>query len=295
MVQFCQKCGSQLIEGDAFCEVCGAPVAQQSEEQYRQPYFGHQPDDRIYELPQNGYQQPQNGYQQPLQYPNNMYGQPPQPQKKKSPLLIVLIIVIAFVVLASGAFTVYWFALRDKGEPNIGSDEPSITGEIVETSPAEDLTDPPANDSDSNSGSEQSDTDADPGPDDFTWKEEDFNVPDGAEILKTPADVNGKWKAYIAYTDGSQEYAFLDIAASEKYAAVGWRITQIAYDGSDFKNGPVKIYPLEGAFDEGYINAVGEIRGDFTVHYFYRLDSKDYAYGTIINPSGLVGKVYMVK
>ena len=63
---FCEKCGQELAEGQAFCHNCGAPAPVQPA--YEQPQY-QQPQ---YQQPQ--YQQPQ--YQQPQYQQQPQYGQP---------------------------------------------------------------------------------------------------------------------------------------------------------------------------------------------------------------------------
>ena len=65
----CPNCGLPIADGSSFCVGCGAPVAQQPQQnqqpqmQYQQPQY-QQPQ---FEQPQMQYQQPQQQYQQPQQ------------------------------------------------------------------------------------------------------------------------------------------------------------------------------------------------------------------------------------
>ena len=75
IMAFCQKCGNQVPDGTTFCQVCGAPMAQQAPAQQAAPQY--QPP----QAPQ--YQPPQAPQYQPPQAPQY---QPPQaPQYKPAP------------------------------------------------------------------------------------------------------------------------------------------------------------------------------------------------------------------
>ena len=85
---FCQKCGNQVPDGTTFCQVCGAPMAQQAPAQQAAPQY-QPPQAPQYQPPQAPqYQPPQapqyaqngfGGYQQPAY--NQQGYQPPFPQQ----------------------------------------------------------------------------------------------------------------------------------------------------------------------------------------------------------------------
>ncbi len=295
MAKFCKNCGNQLIEGDAFCEVCGSPVTSTTEGQNTT--------------------QPQPGFVQlNAQYQNNTYSPQPQPKKNNSTLLIVIIVVIAVVVLALGGFILYHFLTGGTGnEPKNQIESQANTHSTYESIPPKHETaesdyevsesnyettqsDYEPINTDNNTDSQTPNTLEDPTQEDFGWITGVTSPPFGAEILTESADISGQWKAYLDYSQvGAQEYAVVNIIADSKTARVEWSIRQIDYDGTGFRNGPDKLYYLDGVFDEGYLNATGEIRGDFTVTSFYKLGSKQYALGTMINPSGDTAYVYLVR
>jgi len=277
MAKFCSECGSRLIEGEAFCNMCGAPTAPQAQ--------------HISEGPQKVAVQPQPAYrQQGGQGTNDAYALRPEPNKKNT-ALIVLTIVLAVAVLAGGAFELYWFVLRKPGGE--AKDQPSVQTptSVIEKS------EPPSANTDYDGNNKPADAAVnDSTEEDFGWISGVTGPPSGAEILTDPDEVSGRWKAYIDYQNSdAREYALIDISAEGGRSSIDWRILRIDYDGTGFRNGPDKVYTLEGNFDEGYISALGEIRGDLTINCFYHYGSNQYALGEIINPSGDVGVVYLVR
>lgn len=147
----CSRCGANVVEGDRFCENCGAPVAVQAGPVC--PVCGQQPEPGMRFCQQCGAElsaspqpaqpvptaqpvPPAQPYQAVQQYAGQ-YGaaqpgavfppqavQPPaQPSrpgesagkgKKKTALIVGIIIAVLVVALAAG-FGVWWFMLRDSG------------------------------------------------------------------------------------------------------------------------------------------------------------------------------------
>ena len=147
----CSRCGANVVEGDRFCENCGAPVAVQAGPVC--PVCGQQPEPGMRFCQQCGAElsaspqpaqpvptaqpvPPAQPYQAVRQYAGQ-YGaaqpgavfppqavQPPaQPSrpgesagkgKKKTALIVGIIIAVLVVALAAG-FGVWWFMLRDSG------------------------------------------------------------------------------------------------------------------------------------------------------------------------------------
>ncbi len=148
----CSRCGANVVEGDRFCENCGAPVAVQAGPVC--PVCGQQPEPGMRFCQQCGAElsaspqpaqpvptaqpvPPEQPYQAVRQYAGQ-YGaaaqpgavfppqavQPPaQPSrpgesagkgKKKTALIVGIIIAVLVVALAAG-FGVWWFMLRDSG------------------------------------------------------------------------------------------------------------------------------------------------------------------------------------
>lgn len=109
---FCTKCGQQIVDGSAFCPLCGAPQAapapqpayqQPVQPQYQQPQY-QQPVQTVYQQPvQPQYQQPvQPPYQQPIYAPQgldwkNFYN---QCVSKKSKSYVTWMAVICFITAA---------------------------------------------------------------------------------------------------------------------------------------------------------------------------------------------------
>ena len=147
----CSRCGANVVEGDRFCENCGAPVAvqagsvcpvcgQQSEPGMRfcqqcgaelsagpqpaqpvptaqpvppaQPYQAVQQYAGQYGAAQPGAVFPPQAVQPPAQ--PSRPGESAGKGKKKTALIVGIIIAVLVVALAAG-FGVWWFMLRDSG------------------------------------------------------------------------------------------------------------------------------------------------------------------------------------
>lgn len=147
----CSRCGANVVEGDRFCENCGAPVAvqagpvcpvcgQQSEPGIRfcqqcgaelsagsqpaqpvptaqpvpatQPYQAVQQYAGQYGAAQPGAVFPPQAVQPPAQ--PSRPGESAGKGKKKTALIVGIIIAVLVVALAAG-FGVWWFMLRDSG------------------------------------------------------------------------------------------------------------------------------------------------------------------------------------
>lgn len=147
----CSRCGANVVEGDRFCENCGAPVAvqagpvcpvcgQQSEPGIRfcqqcgaelsagsqpaqpvptaqpvpaaQPYQAVQQYAGQYGAAQPGAVFPPQAVQPPVQ--PSRPGESAGKGKKKTALIVGIIIAVLVVALAAG-FGVWWFMLRDSG------------------------------------------------------------------------------------------------------------------------------------------------------------------------------------
>ena len=147
----CSRCGANVVEGDRFCENCGAPVAvqagpvcpvcgQQSEPGMRfcqqcgaelsagpqfaqpvptaqpvppaQPYQAVQQYAGQYGAAQPGAVFPPQAVQPPVQ--PSRPGESAGKGKKKTALIVGIIIAVLVVALAAG-FGVWWFMLRDSG------------------------------------------------------------------------------------------------------------------------------------------------------------------------------------
>lgn len=148
----CSRCGANVVEGDRFCENCGAPVAvqagsvctvcgQQSEPGMRfcqqcgaelsagpqpaqpvptaqpvppaQPYQAVQQYAGQYGAAQPGAVFPPQAVQPPAQ--PSRPGESAGKGKKKTALIVVGIIIAVLVVALAAGFGVWWFMLRDSG------------------------------------------------------------------------------------------------------------------------------------------------------------------------------------
>ena len=103
MANFCRKCGTGLIPGQAFCPNCGQAVAAAQPQQYQQT-------------------QPQYGQRQP------QYQQPSGQKRKKS--MVILTVFLAVLLVAEGVIAGLWYP--GFFNPQSGADPGSSTKGIPE-------------------------------------------------------------------------------------------------------------------------------------------------------------------
>lgn len=280
MAKFCKNCGNPIVEGDVFCDNCGTPVNSNNAPQPK---------------PVEPVQQTQ-----PVQPVQNI--QPVNNARKKSAVPIILAVVITLVV-AAGAFAVYFFFFKDSGKNDKGKTEPTaattVTTEATETTTEPETKTETETETETEAEPEpetEPETIGDPDPSDFKWTVGLISAPSGADILTDSEDVSGEWKVYLEYpTTEVKELATADIMAGDRAVTIEYRPFKIDYDGKGYRKSTDKTYELNGSIDAGTVYASNETRGTLTINEFYKLGSKYYAIGEMLNPSGEKAYAYLVR